>query len=1070
MQIGYLGPLEVRGAHGVLDVPGRRLRTLLGRLAVDVGRPVPHRSLIEALWPDEPPADPANALQSLVSRLRRTLGEPTLVEQLAGGYRLNVSPDDVDAVRFATLAAQGHAQLTRSPALAAETLTEALSLWRGEPLADDETLDADLVRTRLAELRLQALADRAEALLAGVLDPSDPTVATVVSELDQLVTEHPLREDLAALRMRALVAAGRPAEALAAYEATRAYLADTLGSDPSTALQDQHLAVLRLQDAPSSTARRTNLRAAVTSFVGRDDDARKVNKLLGGGRLVTIVGTGGAGKTRLASEVASSWVSRAPGGVWFVELAPVSDSDNVALAVLDALRSREMVVIDALDRAERPQREARDRVLQTLEDAEALIVVDNCEHVVDAVAGLVADVLGTCPGVRVIATSREPLGIDGETLYALTPLAVPDAGAPAVEVAGAASVRLLLDRAAAVGADLELDEATVADVVEVVRRLDGLPLAIELAAARLRVLSIAEVAGRLADRFRLLTGGRRTAMPRHRTLRAVVEWSWELLSAPERTVAEHFSVFGSGATADAILSVCPDVDGVDDVLHALVEKSLLVTNQDGTGTRFRMLETLREYGAERLAEQDQLEAARLAHALYFAALVREADQHLRSERQVVWLRRLDVERDNILTALAYLGEHDHPAESLDMAVAMAWGWMLRENGRDAGRWLQFALEVPGAQEQPLHIIAEALHLVTSIGAFSNPENGGEAKDRRAALILMCERLEPVEQQHHLVPLLRPLMLFFAEEREQAATLVDRTLEHADAWSRAAMRTMRVAFSENEGDIDAMREDVELSLAEWQQIGDHWGLAAALTSRGQLRTLDGDNEGAAADLEEALAHLRELGGSTADDLLVHMRLADLRAREGDFEGARRYAELVRGAEQAHGDWGQGLLGEVMLAGVTYEQGDVETFEASRARLQATLETLPGPSIFMAHATSVAHGFLTTFSANTGDLETARHHVVLGYAQGLTTADLPIVATVGIGVSAYALALGRPYEAAVILGASARLRGSDDRTNRAIVRLTASLQEALGDDLAAAFAEGRALDRDAALARLDPALLD
>ena len=1065
MQIGYLGPLEVRDAHGVVDVPGRRLRTLLGRLAVDVGRAVPHRTLIETLWPDAPPADPANALQSLVSRLRRTLGDASVVEQLAGGYRLNVVPDQVDAVRFSTLAAQGHAQLAAgAPVLAAATLADALALWRGEPLPDDETHDADAVRVRLTDVLLQARADRIDADLADSTDSGDPRLTGLVVELDRLVAEHPLREDLAGLRMRALVAVGRPAEALAAYETTRAYLADTLGSDPSTALQEQHLDVLRRQNGRPAS-RQTNLRAAVTSFVGRDDDARKVNKLLGGVRLVTIVGTGGAGKTRLASEVAATWVDRAPDGVWFIELAPVSDADNVAVAVLDGLGIRD---VPSLDLAERPPRETRDRVLQTLADAESLVVMDNCEHVVDAVAGLVADILGRCPGVRVIATSREPLGIDGETLFALTPLAVPETGAATVEVAGSAAVRLLLDRAAAAGADLALDESTVADVVEVVRRLDGLPLAIELAAARLRVLSIAEVAVRLADRFRLLTGGRRTALPRHRTLRAVVEWSWDLLSPLEREVAECFSVFGSGATVDAVEAVCPSgSEGLEDVLHALVDKSLLVAAQDTGGVRYRMLETLREYGTERLAEQGRLEAPRLAHARYFAALVHVADGHLRTDRQLVWLRRLDAERDNLLTALAYLGEHDQAAEALDMAVAMAWSWMLRENGKDSARWLRFALDVPGASELPLAVVGEAMHLVSTIGAFSTPDPD-TTTDRRSALIAMSDRLEAAEGLHHLVALLRPMMLFFAEEREQAAALAERNLSTTDPWSRAATRTIRIAFRENDGDTEGMREDIVLAFAEWQQVGDHWGLAAILSARGQLRTLDGDNKGAAEDLEEALAHLRQLGGAS-DDLRVHMGLGDLRLRAGDFEGARRYAELVRNTEEGLGQFGHGILGDVLLAGIAYEQGDEATFEACRGRLQAVLDDTVVPTIFVAHATAIAHGFLGAAAARAGQAAAARTHLVAGYRDGLQAMDLPIMAAVGLGVAGYAQALGDARTAAVVLGASARLRGSDDHTNLAVVRLTAELRDALGDGFDAAYAEGRALGRDEALARLDPALL-
>jgi predicted ATPase/DNA-binding SARP family transcriptional activator len=1076
VQIGYLGPLEVRDDHGLVDVPGRRLRTLLGRLAVDVGRPVPPRALIEALWPDEPPLDPANALQSLVSRARRALGDPTLVEQLAGGYRLNVAADDVDAVRFARLASKGRAQIAAgAPALAAETLAEALALWRGEPLPDDETLEAEAVRARLADLRMQVQADRIEADLAGPLDPAGPELAAIITDLDQLIARHPLREDLAGLHMRALVAAGRPAQALAAYETTRVYLADALGSDPSAALQEQHLAVLRLQDGGAPT-RQTNLRVALTSFVGRDDDASKVNKLLGAGRLVTIVGSGGAGKTRLASEVAASWVGRVRDGVWFIELAPVSDPGNIAIAVLDGLGIRDVPSLDALDRAERPLREARERVLLTLADAECLVVIDNCEHVIDAAAGLVAEVLGTCPSVRVIATSREPLGIDGETLHPLTPLGLPARDALPLEVAGAPAVRLLLDRAAAVGADLSLDEATVADVVEVVRRLDGLPLAIELAAARLRVLSIGEVATRLADRFRLLTGGRRTAVPRHRTLRAVVEWSWDLLTPLEREVADHFSVFGSGATAEAVAAVCPSpmADGeLEDLLHALVDKSLLVPGQDLGESRFRMLETLREFGTERLREHGTLEAARAAHAAYFAELVRTADVELRSDRQVGWLHRLDTERDNALTALAYLGEHDQPAAAIEMAVAMTWGWMLRENGKDTARWLKFALDLPGAQEAPLYVVAEALHVFSAFatpGDDNSHDDGADEVERRATLIALADRLEPVENLHSMIPLLRPLLLFFAEEIERATVLAERNLTHDDLWMRAATRTIRAAFRENEGDTEGMRADVELGLAEWEQVGDHWGLAALLSARGHLRTLDGDHEGAAADFEQAQYHQRALGGSS-EDLMLNMRLADLRLREGDFEGARRVAEAIRceGGTDRFG-FGHELFRDITLGAIALGQGDEETLAAARVRVLEGIEQVPEPSLWHSHPIAIAYGFLGAVAARLNEVEAASRYVREGMWHGYRTKDLPIIATVGVAVAGYAHAIGADRDAAVILGASARLRGSDDRAAPAIVALRAELSARLGDELEALYARGRALSRDEALARLDPALLD
>ena len=689
MQICYLGPLEVRADGRVLDVPGQRLRRLLLRLAVDAGRPVSTAELARAVWDDEQPVDPANSLQSLVSRLRRTLGGPEHVEQVGPGYRLVVERDDVDAVRFARWAAEGRRLLVAgSYAGAADLLRDALALWRGQALADDQSSDADPERARLDELRLQALHDRTAA------DLRLGRATEVVPELEALTAAHPAREDLTLLLMDALVAADRRADALAAYQRTRELLVDTFGTDPSPALQDKHLEVLRLEG--SGSAPRTNLRATMTSFVGREGEVRAVTERLGTGRLVTLVGAGGSGKTRLATEVAAGLLPDVPDGVWFVELAPVSDADNIALAALDGLGVRDVAQLE--QPGERPRREARARVLETLADATCLLVVDNCEHVVDAAASLVADILGRCPGVRVLATSREPLGVDGETLFPLSPLTLPAGDAQPEQVAANAAVRLLLDRARAVGAEVDL-ATSIGPVVEIVRRLDGLPLAIELAAARLRVLTPEEVAERLADRFRLLTGG--DARRCRGTARSGRSSSGAGSCSP-RPSARSPSTSACSARAPRPRR-CAAVAGADDVLDtllALVDKSLLVAEQTEDGTRFRMLETLREYGAEQLTERGAIEAARDAHARYYAGLAHRADRKLRTRQQLVSLRTLDTERENVLAALGYLGDSGDAARALDLAVDLGWYWVLRENGEDAIRWLGFALAVPERRSCP----------------------------------------------------------------------------------------------------------------------------------------------------------------------------------------------------------------------------------------------------------------------------------------------------------------------------------------------------------------------------------
>jgi DNA-binding SARP family transcriptional activator len=420
VQVAILGPIEVRDGDRVVPVAGTRLRRLLLRLTVDVGRVVSAQELVDAIWGEELPSDVTGALQTLVSRLRRTLGDPALVEQVVGGYRLTLDRSAVDVHQFSALAGEGQRALSGNDAQgAAANLRAALGLWRGEALLDagDAEYGAALA-SRYEAQRLDVVSGRIEA----DLQLGDAT--GVVSELRELVATHPLHERSTAQLMRALVATGRAAEALTAYEQFRRTLSDQLGTDPSSSLQEQHLQILRGAQAAEAPVRarrqahRTNLRSALTSFIGRDDDAKRVSGLIESGRLTTIVGPGGAGKTRLAAEVGNTWIERLEGGVWFVPLAPVTDEHDIAPTILAALGMRENKLLER--QPERMTRDAMGRLLEALGDATCLLVVDNCEHLVDGVAEVVDKVLTTCPRVRVLATSREPLGIDGESLCGLT--------------------------------------------------------------------------------------------------------------------------------------------------------------------------------------------------------------------------------------------------------------------------------------------------------------------------------------------------------------------------------------------------------------------------------------------------------------------------------------------------------------------------------------------------------------------------------------------------------------------------------------------------------------------------
>jgi predicted ATPase/DNA-binding SARP family transcriptional activator len=577
LRLMLLGTFQASRGDTVVPVPGARLRGLVVRLALAGGRAVDPGALVDAIWPEDPPAVPANALQSLVSRLRRILGAAGDVVQVEGGYRLGVAAADVDALRFERLAAEGSERLRDgAPEAAAALLGEAVALWGDRVGAEPAAVAAvaPAAATRLARASVEAVADLARAELAL------GRAAGAAVRLTALLADHPVHERAAALLMDALAAEGRQAEALALFERVREALADGLGADPGAALRERHLRLLRSEHsapvseerfagpsrAPASGGGRApsevsgggapgNLPAPVTSFIGRDDDLARIDTLLAGGRLVTVLGPGGAGKTRLALEAARRRRHEYRDGTWIVDLASVTEPAKVGGAMLAGIGLRGSALFDGSGRM-RAEDDELDVLTDQLNRRESLLLVDNCEHLIDAVAQLIAALLPRCAGLRVLATSREPLAVDGEALVPLGPLTLPEPDDGVEQARRAASVRLFTERAAAVRPGFDVDESTLAEVLRVVRSLDGMPLALELAAARLRTLSLAELAAGLSDRFRLLTTGSRTALPRHRTLRAVIAWSWDLLGEHERTVAERVSVLPGGVTPASATAVC----------------------------------------------------------------------------------------------------------------------------------------------------------------------------------------------------------------------------------------------------------------------------------------------------------------------------------------------------------------------------------------------------------------------------------------------------------------------------------------------------------------------------------
>ncbi|WP_405809939.1 winged helix-turn-helix domain-containing protein [Streptomyces sp. NBC_01520] len=925
MHYGILGTTRALRDDGTAAaLGGARLRALLTVLALRPGRTVPAGVLVDEVWDGDPPADASGALQALVGRLRRALGRDA-VDSVENGYRLAVGPDAVDLHRFERLAGEGAQALEDGDAARALTvLDEALALWRGPALVD--LPDRAVAAARWEARRLDARRTRITAALAlGRADDALP-------ELTALCADHPIDEPLQALRIRALQAAGRPAQALAAYEDARTVLADRLGTAPGPELRRLYEELLH-QDPPRpdpapDRVRQGNLRARLTSFVGRETDIAGLREDLTRARLVTLLGPGGAGKTRLSQEAAETVAASWPDGVWFVELAPVDDPGAVAEAVLSAIGARETVLrgagaeeIRAVERAaERGSDRARSAVVQLTEHCSGrrmLLLLDNCEHVIEAAAELSDHLLAHCPGLSVLATSREPLGVPGELLHPVDPLPDPMA------------LRLLADRGAAArpGFRVDADKETAAACAEICRRLDGLPLAIELAAARLRMLGPRQIADRLDDRFRLLTSGSRTVLPRQQTLRAVVDWSWDLLDTAERAVLRRLSVFAGGCALTAAEEVC-SVGGVDardiaGLLGSLVDKSLVVAAPDSDdGMRYRLLETVAEYASDRLDEAGERAAVERRHLVHHRELARLTDPLLRGAGQQDALALFQREYENLRTALRRAEAARDEHELLCLVLSLGWYWQMRDLRSDARYWADAAAELsPDPFAEPVEPAPSLLERCTDRPPPMEPEQLQEAR-RGVRLIQLANmdhstdewtteegvvRLKAIARtyragQPQTCRMPGSLWLFavlFTGDPDRLRELVDETVrtcrELGYEWELAAALQMRANVLANRPDwAGGARQDADESLDIFVRVGDVWGAAEALSSRGEANERTGRSAAAAEDFRTAVTYAEQLGAQS--------QVALLRAR---------YASAL--CETGRGEEGEPILREVLAAG-------------------------------------------------------------------------------------------------------------------------------------------------------------
>lgn len=1083
MRFGVLGPLAVWSADGrAVRVPEVKVRALLALLLAEQGRPVSADRLIDELWGSKLPADPTGVLQTKVWQLRRALedaepGGRELVASQPPGYRLRTDEDAVDSGRFLRLTAR--ARTAGDPRERAALLADALALWRGAAFAD--FADAEFsraARDRLEEQRLTALEEQAEARM------ELGEHALVADELGDVVALHPLRERLRTAQIRALYLAGRQGAALSSYADLRTRLAETLGVDPGPELAALHRSILGQDPAltaapsPATSAVRpvTNLPAELTELVGRSGAIGELRALLAANRLVTLTGAGGVGKTRLALAAASRVLDRFPGGVRLAEFAVLDAPRGPAGAPrrpgAAAPAGVHEVVGAALgvrdDTAPNPAGSGplapADRLAHALGDQPALLVFDNCEHVIEDVAALAVRLLKAAPRLRILATSQKPLGVTGEHLQEVPPLQSPgpttDLDLAAVRRFGA--VRLFEARAAAAAPHFVLDQRNVEAVVSICRRLDGIPLALEMAATRVRALGAAELAARLDDRFALLAVGSRDAPARQRTLRAVIDWSWELLGDEERTVLRRLAVHHDGATLDAAEAVCA-ADGrartpVLDLLARLVDCSLVVMTDGPDGPRYRLLESVAAYAAERLLQSGEQKELRRLHRAYYADLAVRADPHLRGHGQRPWLCRLDAETANLRAALDSAVREGDADLALRLVNALAWYWRLRGRHHEAARSLALALSVDRpAGPAPAARAASVARATAWLGGVRLALHG--SADPRAAYEAALRPYAGMDDPGGLAT----SQWFLAsslygigdvapsEELAGRALAAFRSL--GDDWGTAAALGSVTYHAKLRGDFDAVRRDGERSLALFRELGDQWGQLQAMVPLQTLAEAVGDYANAGRLYRAGLRMAEDLGlwREVAFQLSGLGRLALLtrdlpRARELHERARRLAAEQSDTFGEQYAETGLGLGAR--------RAGDLDAAEAHMRQVLALHRRMgyapEAPALILTEL-----GFVAELR---GDADGALRLQREGLAVARTTGDPRAVALALEGLAGAELLGGRPERAARLLGAAAAARRSvrvplPEGERDDVDRITAKAVKALGPAAYdAAFARG------------------
>ena len=900
LTVGVLGPLEVRRDDRPLSVPSGKTTEVLVRLALDAGPSVSAERLIDDLWGDA--GTGRNTLQSKVSQLRRALGDSALVSSGRGGYTLELDPAGVDALQVASLAtATSAARRSGDAAAALEAATEALGLFRGEILVDAG--DGDWLhphRSRLGEIRLGLLEDQAAArvdLGAG---------AEVIAELEWLVGQHPLREGPWSSYVTALYRAGRQADALAACQRVRQLLVEELGIEQGRGPRELELQILRqsttLDTAPGTAAPALavgNLPTLSTPLVGRADDLAAVGRLIGDSRLVTLAGPAGVGKTRTALEAVRSL--HPAGGVWLIGLEAADVTSSIPRMV-----------------AEAPQLTGGEQtLLDRVAGAETVLVLDNFEHVLDGVADLATRLLDHAPPLRIVTTSQAPLGVDGEAVHQLDPLPLPD------------SVALFADRAARMRRQFALDHDTTATVQAVCRSLDGLPLAIELAAARVRSLSVQEIARRLDDRFSLLQDPTSRRPERRRALAAAIAWSYKLLFPDDQRGLWALSCFSGGAplaAAEHVLTALgvPGSTAVD-VIGRLADRSMLsVETADVGTTRYRLLDSIRAFAGDRLQEAGLADDAAAAHAAWFANAAERCATTVRGRAQPECLALVRAERANIDTSLAWAAGHD-PQLGLRLANGFGWTWVVLGDGVAGAARVRNALEAT-RDHAALQDQATALLLAGWLEASAG--NVGQAQDDLDGALAAAERLGDerlrADAHRHLAFLRiqqgRPQAVLESSSRSLA---LYRRLDLP--WETAASLLLGAFGSIMLGDTPGATRAATEAVQLLTPIGDAWGMVHAEAMLGAVANAEHRFSDAAAALTRAAA-LSETLGFVGQAALHLTTLGRVQQRSGDPEQALDTLARAIRAAAAGGDLRVAATARTHLARGLRNLGDETTARA------------------------------------------------------------------------------------------------------------------------------------------------